>query len=439
MPSYTASGHMIFGKNSDREPNEAQAIIRVPAISHDDQTLSCTYIKIPQMQETYEVLLSKPYQMWGAEMGMNQFGLTIGNEAVFTKIKFKKDNQGLTGMDMLRLALERCKDADSALELITSLLEQYGQDACGGYRNTDFFYHNSFLIADPARAWVLETAGKHWAAVKVKGFRAISNRLTIGEEFDLYSKGLHEFARQKGYIKKGKPFHFANAFNDTLYTRLSNSKKRLETLEQQAGKFPGQFSVSHAMDMLSTCNKNPDKFTPARADTSSVCMVATGKLNPSQTTGSMVAEIRQGAPSTCWLTGTSIPCISVFKPFFMPGQNLLEGIFPEPSASLDESFWWQTEALHRQILYRYRASRKLFEAERAMLQQDLIQKEAALFKQGKPSAETCQQLSNDSFTRHKKKILEWKYAMKKSKPRKNFAPFYNRYLKKLSTRVGIDL
>jgi hypothetical protein len=92
--------------------------------------VKCTYIEIEQAEETYEVLLLKPYWIWGAEMGCNEYGLNIGNEAVFTKEPNGKES--LIGMDMLRIALERCKTSKEAVDLIVQLLEMYGQGGnCG--------------------------------------------------------------------------------------------------------------------------------------------------------------------------------------------------------------------------------------------------------------------------------------------------------------------
>jgi dipeptidase len=58
----TSNGIAIFGKNSDRPPNEGQHIAHFPAMQHArGSRVKCTYIEIPQAEKTHAVLLSKPY------------------------------------------------------------------------------------------------------------------------------------------------------------------------------------------------------------------------------------------------------------------------------------------------------------------------------------------------------------------------------------------
>ena len=50
----TADGTVILAKNSDRPPMEAQPLVHFPYQSHQPgATVNCTYIKIPQVPETY--------------------------------------------------------------------------------------------------------------------------------------------------------------------------------------------------------------------------------------------------------------------------------------------------------------------------------------------------------------------------------------------------
>ena len=83
----TKNNTAIFAKNSDRAPNEAQHLIWLSAQTHSGgEKVQCTYLEIPQVKETNTVLHSKPFWMWGWEMGANEHGLAIGNEAVFSNI-----------------------------------------------------------------------------------------------------------------------------------------------------------------------------------------------------------------------------------------------------------------------------------------------------------------------------------------------------------------
>ena len=214
--SATADGSVIFGKNSDREPNEAQVLEYHPARAfRKGERVQCTHLEIPQAKATCAVLLSRPFWMWGAEMGANEKGLVIGNEAVWSKMPLSKKG-GLTGMDLLRLALERSETAEKGVETIVRLLADHGQGGVCGYEDKRFVYHNSFILADPESAWVLETAGPLWAALKIKGIYFISNGLTIGEEFDAHHPELIYTARKKGWLKKGEDFHFARCFSDCI-------------------------------------------------------------------------------------------------------------------------------------------------------------------------------------------------------------------------------
>ena len=129
LPKATEDGSIIFAKNSDREANEPQCLeYHPPKHFLANSLVECTYIKIPQIEKTSGILISRPFWMWGAEMGVNEHGVTIGNEAVFTKIKVNKSNV-LTGMDLLRLALERAKTALKAKDTIIELLQKYGLTA----------------------------------------------------------------------------------------------------------------------------------------------------------------------------------------------------------------------------------------------------------------------------------------------------------------------
>ena len=59
---------------------------------------------------------------------------------------------------------------------MTGTLATHGQGGnCYENPGSQAAYHNSFLICDRSEAWVLETAGKHWAAEHITSERTSIN------------------------------------------------------------------------------------------------------------------------------------------------------------------------------------------------------------------------------------------------------------------------
>jgi dipeptidase len=349
----TSDGSVIFGKNSDREPNEAQEILQIPAARHlPDEKVQCTYIEIPQVEETYQVLLSKPFWMWGAEMGTNQFGVTIGNEAVFTRTPYGKE-PGLIGMDMLRLALERSVNASSALKTIIDLLERYGQSGNCGFAHK-LYYHNSFLICDPEEAWVLETSGKEWAAEKVQTIRSISNAITIGDHWDLASENLVNNAIKNGRCKDAKDFSFSRCYSDLIYTTFSDARNRQSCTTQAILQARGKIDAATMIRVLGSHENTEPEFTPGKGITGAdvCCHAGWGPIRSSQTVGSLVSVLRKDCEPIHWITGTAAPCTSVFRPVWMDAGLPEHG--STPTGTYDEAaLFWRHETLHREILRDY--------------------------------------------------------------------------------------
>lgn len=427
----TEDGAVIFAKNSDREPNEAQVLEYQPAqLFSTAETVQCTYRTMPQVKETYAVILCRPFWMWGAEMGANEKGVVIGNEAVFTRMPVDKSG-GLTGMDLLRLALERSATAPQALEVIAGLLADYGQGGICGYEDKRFAYHNSFIIADPREGWVLETAGPLWAAVKVKDFYAISNALTIGEEFDESHPDLVDTARKRGWLKSGEPFHFARCYSDWFYTTFSAAGRRRSRSLELIHNMEGEINAASAANVLRD-HHEPDYRPDSHFLGNRICAHAANKLarNASQTTGSLVAHL---APQTqtYWATGTAAPCTSVFKPIRFEGE-VLPGLGIEPGSRFDpNSMWWHHEQLHRRMLLNYPDRIIRYTAERDELESLLMQDAAEI------SAGTGAEYTQQAFARAADFTDQWIRNLKDHPAVNRTRWLYRQYWKKQNNKAGI--
>ncbi|MBX3494591.1 MAG: C69 family dipeptidase, partial [Parvibaculum sp.] len=357
----TASGALLFAKNSDREANEAQYPLFVPAAAHEPEAaLRCTYISIPQARRTHAVLLSRPFWMWGAEMGANEHGVAIGNEAVHAKIA-PGSTPALIGMDLLRLGLERGASAAEALDVITRLLGEFGQGGNCAHRGR-FEYHNSFIIADAAGdAFVLETVGREWAVERVKDRRSISNAYTIGSDFERLSDGAERLAQAHGLAPEGQAFDFAEVFANRKRSALASGHQRWCRTSALLGAKTGGIAVADMMRFLRDHGAQAARSRGWRPDGilgGAVSAHATyGPVRRfGQTTASWVAELGEGR-AVHWLTATAAPDTGIFKPvFFGPGFDGagLPDFGPAPGDLFDaRTRWWRHERLHRAVLRNY--------------------------------------------------------------------------------------
>nr|XP_056719417.1 secernin-2 [Euleptes europaea] len=307
LPPASAAREVIFGKNSDRPKDEVQEVVYFPAATHaKGAKVQCTYIEVDQIEKTHAVVLSRPAWLWGAEMGANEHGVCVGNEGVWTKEPVGEE-EALLGMDLVRLGLERGSNAHEALRVITALLERYGQGGPCKEEPAPFVYHNTFLLADRTEAWVLETAGRFWAAQRIReGARNISNQLSIDTDITAEHPDLRPHARRQGWWDGEEEFSFAKAFSLVHQpVRMEAAKARYCAGRQLLHQHSGQISAGTIMAIL-------------RDKASGICVDSAGFA----TTGSMVSVLPQDAHLPCihFFTATPDPSRSVFKPFvFVPG------------------------------------------------------------------------------------------------------------------------
>ena len=345
----TTTGFTLFAKNSDRERNEAQFLEMLPAQEYGrGAVVRCTYIAIPQAARTAAVLLSRPFWIWGAEMGANEHGVVIGNEAVHPRA-LPQRREALIGMDLLRLGLERGTTAAEAVDVITSLLETHGQGGSCGHM-AKRYYDNSFIIADHREMYVLETIGRRWAVERAGEARAISNTYTIGTNITKASADLEAYARAEGWWTKNRTFDFAaavtNLDNPGLPGALGRCARATDLLGRQACTIDAGTMMGNLRDHGAAAEGCLD-FHPAQIEGATICMHAGDGMRRGQSVGGMVSDLRPGG-AVHWMTGTSAPCTSVFKPVFLDGGLPPQGKRPGDRNDPD-TLWWKHEALHRAL------------------------------------------------------------------------------------------
>ena len=371
----TTSSRVIFAKNSDRPIDDCQPLhLHARADWPAGAQLDLEYVTIPQVPQTAATLGSGPYWCWGYEEGINEHSVVIGNEAIFTKsfraAKLRDQagdapHLGLLGMDLVRLALERSTSAQEAVQVIGWLVEEYGQYGSGvpGQPHAEGGYDNSFIVADPQEAWVVEAVGRRWAARRVAhGGTSISNQLTIRDVWELDSGDVRAHAESQGWwpTDATQPFDFAHAYSDETVARQKSHARLMRTrqlLGQRQGEIGRAWMQRIARDHYEDTFLGGPYFDAADPDLQSVCMhVSPAAFTWGNTASSCVAELPDNAgaiPVFWWTPGP--PCNGCYVPFFVHGSRLPElvsragaagvAVRPADQAPIDTfaagSYWWR--------------------------------------------------------------------------------------------------
>lgn len=419
LPHATANRKLLFAKNSDRERNEAQLLEVIPRRRHPPgATVELTYVSIPQAAETNAVLLSRPFWMWGAEMGANEHGVVIGNEAMHAIIPAAR-RRALLGMDLVRLGLERANTAAEAVDVITALLERYGQGGnCGHYSR--FYYQNGFLVADAREAFVLETVGRWWVVERVRDVRALSNAYSIGDTFEKASRELVDYARSNGRLRADERFDFANAMIDADRDRTTYGRGRCARGTDLLKRGRCRLSPSDMMAILRDHGPEGEadpSWHPADTVGRTICMHAAQGKRRGQTTGSLISEIHDAGVALHWVTGTSAPCTSIFKPLLL-GAGIPSNA-PTPTDRFDpETLWWRHEILHRCVLRSYPERIAAFKEERDALEKAFIARMADTLGRAAPDSEETRKTVEDCWREAWAAEEKWLRTVRNLPPRR---------------------
>jgi dipeptidase len=205
MITYAADSHTLYGE-----------LYYLPAADYPEGAMRDIYEwdtgkylgEIPQTAHTYSVVGN-----------MNEHQVAIGETTYGGRSELASQSGAIMDYgSLMYVTLQRAKTAREAINIMTKLVEDYGYYSSG----------ESFSIADPEEAWILEMIGKGenekgavWVAMKVpEGYisgHANQARITTFPKNDpdncLWSKDVISFARKKGwYSGSDEDFSFSDVY-----------------------------------------------------------------------------------------------------------------------------------------------------------------------------------------------------------------------------------
>ena len=230
MISYNADSHTLYGElyytpAADHAPGAMRKVIEWDT----NKPLG----EIPQPAHTYRVVGN-----------VNEWQVTIAESTWGGRHNLSDENGIIDYGSLIYIALERSKTAREAIDVMTSLVSEYGYYSSG----------ETFSIGDPNEIWVMDLTGKGtgntgavWVAQRIpddcisahanqarihkfpqakKKLNKKMNRYEVGDSC-MFSADLIPFGRTLGYEGSDADFDFAATFGDLDYSAFRGCDGRV--------------------------------------------------------------------------------------------------------------------------------------------------------------------------------------------------------------------
>lgn len=235
----TLDGHTYFAHNCNQPCGECPTLVRRPGRDYaPGEMVERPWVHLPQARHVWSVLAGRLGTDWGYQHGVNEKGVAVGHTPIHTRLE--AEAPGLSGPDLVRLALERATNACQAIEILTDLIGRYGQGCFAGVGSD-----SAFLVADNQESCVLEASGRHWVVAEVRSVRAVTSACLLRQDWDRISRGLSDQAIAHGWWPAdGCKLDFAGALGEVSVDHARNLRRWGQAtlrLEQQSGHLDGAF------------------------------------------------------------------------------------------------------------------------------------------------------------------------------------------------------